>query len=86
VTTHDDAWGRYGRALTGAMAEVLDELPEEVRAHALETADYWLSVGLAIGLEHPAAARQLLALIEAEEAERAALAADAAAFVQEALA
>ena len=82
MTTRDDGWNRYGRALTSAMAEVL----EEVRPHALETADYWLSVGLAIGLEHPAAARRLLALIEAEEVERAALAGDAAAFLQEALA
>jgi hypothetical protein len=75
VTTTDDGWNRYGRALTSAMAEVLEE-----------TADYWLSVGLVIGLEHPASARRLLALIEAEEAERAALAEDAAAFVREALA
>lgn len=82
----DDDWTRYGRALASAMGEVLDELPEEFRAHALETADYWLSVGLTIGLERPAPARRLLALIEAEEAERAALAQDAAAFLEEALA
>ncbi len=86
MTTRDDDWNRYGRALTSAMAEVLEEVPEEVRPHALETADYWLSVGLAIGLEHPASARRLLALIEAEEVERAALAEDAAAFLREALA
>ena len=86
MATNDDGWNRYGRALTSAMAEVLEEVPEEVRPHALETADYWLSVGLAIGLEHPASARRLLALIEAEEIERAALAEDAAAFLQEALA
>ena len=85
MTTTDDGWNRYGRALTSAMAEVLEEVPEEVRPHALETADYWLSVGLAIGLEHPASARRLLALIEAEEVERAALAEDAAAFLREAL-
>lgn len=79
-------WQRYGRALHRAMAEVLDEFPEEVRPHALETADYWISVGLTIGLERPHQARQLLELIEAEEAERAALAEDAAAFIEEALA
>ena len=82
----DDRWRRYGTALTGAMAEVLDELPEEARAHALETADYWLSVGIVIGLERPHQARELLALIEADESERAALIDDAAAFVDEALA
>ena len=86
MATNDDGWNRYGRALTSAMAEVLEEVPEEARPHTLETADYWLSVGLTIGLEHPAAARRLLALIEAEEVERAALAEDAAAFLQEALA
>lgn len=79
-------WHRYGRALTGAMAEVLEEFPEEVRGHALETADYWLSVGITLGLERPHQARELLELIEADEAERAALVEDAAAFAAEALA
>lgn len=78
-------WQRYGSALAQAMSEVLDEFPEEVRPHALETADYWLSVGLALGLERPLQARRLLELIEAEEQERAALGEDAAAFVEEAL-
>ncbi len=82
----EEAWQRYGRALHRAMAEVLTEFPEEVRPHALETADYWISVGLTIGLERPHQARRLLELIEREEAERAALAEDAAAFVEEALA
>jgi hypothetical protein len=76
---------RYGRALHQAMAEVLEELPEEARPHALETADYWISVGLTIGLERPHQARRLLELIEAEEAERAALMEDAAVFLAEAL-
>jgi len=35
------------------MAEVLEEFPEEARPHALEMADYWISVGLTIGLERP---------------------------------
>lgn len=82
----DEAWERYGRALTEAMTDVLDEVPEDARPHVLETADYWLSVGLALGLEHAPRAKELLALIEAEEAERAGLAADAAAFLAEALA
>jgi len=79
-------WERYGRALHRVMAEVLEEFPEEVRPDALETADYWISVGLTIGLERPTQARRLLELIEAEEAERAALADDAADFLDEALA
>ncbi len=78
-------WERYGRALHRSMAEVLEEFPEEFRPHALETADYWISVGLTIGLEHPGRGRRLLKLIEAEEAGRAALAEDAAAFLEEAL-
>lgn len=83
--TTNNGWERYGRALTGAMAEVLEELPEEVRPHALETADYWLSVGLVIGLERPVDANRLLELIEADEAERAALSSDGAGFLDEAL-
>ena len=85
MTSSSDGWNRYGQALTRAMAEVLDEFPEDVRPQALETADYWLSVGLALGLERPADARRLLALIEAEEAERAGLAEDATAFLEDAL-
>jgi len=86
MTTRDAAWTRYGRALTGAMAEVLDEIPEEIRPHVLETADYWISVGLTLGLERPHQAQRLLELNEAEEGERAALVEDAAAFIEEALA
>ncbi|MGC8635395.1 MAG: hypothetical protein ACP5VP_12220 [Candidatus Limnocylindrales bacterium] len=86
MATQSEAWTSYGRALTGAMAEVLDEIPEELRPQVLETADYWISVGLTLGLERPHQARRLLELIEAEEAERAALAEDAAAFIEEALA
>ena len=66
-----ETWERYGRALTGAMAEVLEEIPEETRAHALETADYWLSVGLVIGLERPSDAARLLELIESDAGEHA---------------
>ena len=86
MTTLDDPWTRYGRTLTRAMAQVLDEIPEEPRSHVLETADYWISVGLTIGLERPHQARRLLELIEATESERATLAEDAAAFIEDALA
>ena len=85
MANNEGDWERYGRALYGSMVEVLEEFPEEVRPHALETADYWISVGLTIGLEHPGRARRLLELIEADEAERAALTEDAAAFLEEAL-
>lgn len=83
--TEGDGWQRYGRAITSAMAEVLAELPEEARPHALETADYWLSVGLVIGLESPAEASRLLDLIETDDKERAALSGDGAGFIAEAL-
>jgi hypothetical protein len=81
----DVARNRYGRTVIRTMAEVLDEIPEEVRPYVLETADYWLSVGLTIGLERPHQARRLLDLIEVEEPERAALVEDATAFVEEVL-
>jgi hypothetical protein len=76
---------RYGRTIIKAMGEVLDEIPEDLHAHVLETADYWLSVGLTIGLERPHQARRLLELIEEEESERPELVADATGFVDEAL-
>ncbi|MGA2513681.1 MAG: hypothetical protein ABSG37_08680 [Candidatus Limnocylindrales bacterium] len=60
--------------------------PRRPGPNALETADYWISIGLTIGLERPHQARRLLELIEAEEAERSALVEDAAAFLDEALA
>jgi hypothetical protein len=86
MTTSEEAWNRYGKALTRAMAEVLEEVPDEARPHVLETADYWISAGPTIGLERPHQARLLLELIEAEEIERAALAEDPVAFAEEALA
>jgi hypothetical protein len=86
MMTTDDPWVRYGRSLVRAMAEVLDEIPDTARPHLLETADYWISIGLTIGLERPHRARRLLELIEVEESERAALAEDATAFVEDALA
>jgi hypothetical protein len=51
----------------------------------LETADYWLSLGLAIGLERAADGERLLALIETHEDDRSELTRDAEAFCQEAL-
>ncbi len=45
------------------MREVLQETPDEVHPALLETADYWLSLGLAMGLERPGEADRLLSLI-----------------------
>lgn len=79
-------WRRFGRALIGSMREVLAESPEEAHSLLLETADYWLSLGLAIGLSRPADAESLLALIHEHDAEeRSELDEDGAAFCLEAL-
>ena len=68
--------------------------PSRAARHGSRTPNTWradpagaqLIVGLTIGLERPHQARRLLELIEAEEAERAGLVEDAAAFLEEALA
>jgi hypothetical protein len=73
----DARWEQYGRALIDSMSEVLAETPDEIHANLLETADYWLSVGLVLGLREPDQAQQLLQVIEAYEAERGELARDA---------
>src|SRR6202140_1043522 len=73
----DEQWARYGRALIGSMSEVLGETPDDIHANLLETADYWLSVGLVLGLREPEQAQQLLQVIEAYEAERGELVRDA---------
>ena len=84
-TTVDARWDRYGRALVQSMQEVLNETPAELHSMLLETADYWLSLGLAISSANPDSARRLLAVIESEEPELAALADDAVQFVSDAL-
>ena len=81
----DPDWRRYGQALLHAMAEVRAETPEDIHAVLMETADYWLSLGLAIGTEHPEMASRLLRLIETEEPELLELTVDAQHFVAEAL-
>jgi hypothetical protein len=81
----DAGWRRYGQALLRSMAEVRAEAPEDLHPVLMETADYWLSLGLAIGTARPEAAAQLLRLIETEEPERAELTADADDFIEEAL-
>jgi hypothetical protein len=55
----DAEWERYGRALISSMSEVLDETPEQIHSNLLETADYWLSLGLVLGLrDRPGARRE----------------------------
>src|SRR3989442_1384509 len=49
-TSVDERWARYGRALIGSMSEVLTETADDTHANLLETADYWLSLGLVLGL------------------------------------
>jgi hypothetical protein len=78
-------WQRYGRAVLHSMTEVRAETSEDLHPLLMETADYWLSLGLAIGTEQPEAAGRLLRLIESEEPGRAELTADAQHFVTEAL-
>jgi hypothetical protein len=84
-TPSDERWQAYGGALIEGMREVLAESPEDLHAHLLETADYWLSVGLAMGLRRPDDAQRLLELIESEEHDRTELEADAEAFLRGAL-
>src|SRR2546425_12829354 len=73
----DARWPQYGRALINSMSEVISETPENIHANLLETADYWLSLGLVLGRRDPDQARQLLQVIEAHEAERGELERDA---------
>ena len=80
-----EPWQRYGRALIRAMSEVLDEVDQDVSSLLLETADYWLGMGLALGARQPDAAATLLRLIESNESNRAELEADALAFSGEVL-
>lgn len=59
------------------MSSVLDETPDAEHANLLETADYWLSLGLVLGLKDPTRAQRLLDFIEQHEAERGELERDA---------
>ena len=86
MTETDDRWERYGRAMLQAMQEVLGETSADLHPLLLETADYWLSLGLAIGRNDPDAAAKLLDVIEADGPERAELDDDAAQFSADALA
>jgi hypothetical protein len=81
-----EEWKRYGRAMIQAMREVLEEeADEQVRASLLESADYWLSIGLTVGMRRPNDAARLLELVEMHDLERGGLEEDALAFCAEAL-
>ncbi len=64
-----DDWARYGRAIIESMREVLAESPDDLHGLLLETADYWLSLGLVIGIGRPADAKLLLKLIQEYDPE-----------------
>ena len=81
----DAAWRRYATALLHSMEDVRAETTEDLHPVLMETADYWLSLGLAIGTEQPEMASRLLRLIETEEPELVELTADAQHFLAEAL-
>ena len=70
-------WEAYGRALVTSMSGVLAEVPEDHHPKFLETADFWLALGLAAGLERPAEAKRLLELMEPDEEARAEITLDA---------
>lgn len=59
------------------MREVLEEVDEQHREMLLETADFWLRVGLVIGLERAEEAELLLRLSGGDTNERDELLADA---------
>jgi hypothetical protein len=76
-------WERYGRAVIESMREVLAESPEDLHGLLLETADYWLSLGLLIGLRKPADAELLLKLIQQSDEDSGELDSDGAALCTE---
>ena len=76
-------WEVYGRALVTSMSGVLAEVPEDHHPKFLETADFWLALGLAAGLERPAEAKRLLELMEPDAEARAEITRDAEDLCQE---
>jgi hypothetical protein len=59
---------------------VLGQANEDATSLLLETADYWLGVGLALSARQPEMAARLLRLIESNESNRTELETDAMAF------
>lgn len=81
----EEDWQRYGRAVITAMREVLEEVDERHREVLLETADFWLRVGLVTGLESADKAEVLLRLAGVDADERRELLADAEDLLDEAI-
>jgi hypothetical protein len=80
-----EAWERYGRAIITAMRDVLDEADDRHAELLLEAADFWLAIGLALGLERADKAEALLAIIERPGDEHHEPLSDADEFLAEAL-
>ena len=80
-----EPWNQYAKTVIASMREVLSEANEEHHPLLLEVADYWLALGITLGLERPEPAGTLLSLAEPEPANRAELEEDAEHFANEAL-
>ena len=83
IVGEGEAGESYGRALITVMRDVLEAIDEGQREVLLETADFWLRLGLVIGVEHADDARQLLALSQAAADVDGELREDAADFLAE---
>jgi len=81
----DEAWQRYGRSLIAAMQEVLEEADDRHRELLLEAADFWLGIGLVLGLDRRADAERLLGILQGHGDERGELLADADDLLAEAI-
>jgi hypothetical protein len=80
-TIHDEEWTRYGRSMIEAMSDVLEEVDDRHRGVLLETADFWLSLGLILGLERPEEARRVVDVLLSQGGDRAELLSDAEDFL-----
>jgi hypothetical protein len=78
-------WERYARALLTTMAAVLGEADERHRELLLETANYWLAMGLVLGLERPDAATRLVSIVEPRAEDQDELREDAHDFIEDAV-
>jgi hypothetical protein len=68
------------------MHEVLEEVDDRHRELLLEAADFWLGLGLVIGVERPGQAAELLDVLQGNVDERDELLSDADDLLADALA
>jgi len=80
-----EEWERYAKTVIASMREVLADANEGHHPLLLEVADYWLALGITLGLERPAEAREILGLAEPDDVGRSELVTDAEHFAREAL-